>query len=136
MRNPCSSMNISFIHWILGTWTFPARSTFILYIWESSFLSAKNNFMSLLYWYLKKFSKLCLTPNCSPLYVNKPTLIIDSKFSGFLIEVGLLFTMMKSYCAIGPNLRVILLVNSLDTGFSMNQASWIYSLFLMKFDLD
>jgi len=68
--------------------------------------------------------------------VSKPTLIIESKFSVLLTWIGLLLTIMKSYYAIGPSLRVIRFVSSLDTGFSMNQASCMYSLFFIKLDFD
>lgn len=56
--------------------------------------------------------------------------IIDKRFSLFF-AFGLLTTMMKSYSAFGPNLRVILLVSSLEMGFSMYQASCLISLFTM-----
>ena len=36
----------------------------------------------------------------------------------------------------GPSLRVILFVSSRDTGFSMNHASCMYSLFLIKLYFD
>ena len=88
--------------------------------------------MSLLYLYFRKFSKLCLTPNYSPLQVRRPTFIIESIFSTFLTCIGLRFTIMKSCQAKGPNLSVILLVSSLETGFSMNHASCTYSLLRWK----
>lgn len=57
-------------------------------------------------------------------------LMIESRFS-VLGTLGALTTMMKSYSAFGPSLRVIRLVSSLETGFSMNQASCLTSLFEM-----
>lgn len=57
-------------------------------------------------------------------------LMIDRRFSLFL-AFGLLTTIIKSYSALGPNLRVILLVSSLEMGFSMYQASCLISLFTM-----
>jgi hypothetical protein len=56
--------------------------------------------------------------------------MIDSKFSDFL-ALGLLTTIMKSCSALGPSLRVILLVSSLEIGFSMYHASCLISLFTM-----
>ena len=57
-------------------------------------------------------------------------LIIESIFS-CLLAYGLLTTTMKSYSALGPNFRVILLVNSFEMGFSIYQASCFISLFTM-----
>ena len=53
--------------------------------------------------------------------------MIERRFS-VLGVVGALTTMMKSCSAFGPNLRVIRLVSSLETGFSMYQASCSTSL--------
>jgi hypothetical protein len=69
-----------------------------------------------------------LTPNYSSAYVKRPILIIDMRFSLFL-AFGLLTTIMKSYSALGPSFRVILLVSSLEIGFSMYQDSCFISLF-------
>lgn len=57
-------------------------------------------------------------------------LMIDKRFSVFLV-LGLLTTMMKSYSALGPNFRVILLVSSLEMGFSIYHDSCLISLFTM-----
>ena len=54
--------------------------------------------------------------------------IIDNRFSLFL-AFGLRTTIMKSYSALGPSFRVILLVSSLEIGFSINQDSCLISLF-------
>jgi hypothetical protein len=54
-------------------------------------------------------------------------LIKESMFWHFLI-LGLRTTIMKSYSAFGPNLSVILLVSSLDIGFSINHDSCLISL--------
>ena len=54
-------------------------------------------------------------------------LIIDS-MSTVLFAFGDLTTIMKSYSAFGPSFRVIRLVSSFDTGFSMYQASCLISL--------
>lgn len=57
-------------------------------------------------------------------------LIIDNRFS-LLLAFGLLTTMMKSCSALGPSLRVILLVSSFEIGFSMYQDSCFISLLTM-----
>lgn len=54
--------------------------------------------------------------------------IIESRFSVFF-TLGLLTTIMKSYSALGPSFKVILLVNSFEIGFSMYQDSCLISLF-------
>lgn len=59
--------------------------------------------------------------------------IIERRFS-LLFVLGLLTTMIKSCSALGPNLRVIRLVSSLDMGFSMYQASCLISEFTMLSD--
>ena len=46
--------------------------------------------------------------------------------------VGDLTTIIKSYSAFGPNFSVILLVSSFDTGFSINQDSYLISLFSIE----
>jgi hypothetical protein len=57
-------------------------------------------------------------------------LIIDKRFSVFL-AFGLLTTIMKSYSALGPSFKVILLVSSFEIGFSMYHDSCLISLFTM-----
>jgi hypothetical protein len=59
--------------------------------------------------------------------------MIDTRFS-VLFAFGDLTTMIKSCSALGPSLRVILLVSSLEMGFSMNQASCFISEFTMVSD--
>jgi hypothetical protein len=59
-------------------------------------------------------------------------LIIESKFSTLrTLFDGLLTTTINSYSALGPSLRVILFVSSLEIGFSMYQASCLNSLLTM-----
>ena len=84
--------------------------------------------MLLLQLVLRKSSKLSFNPNCSSAYVKSPMLMIDIMFSLFL-ALGLLTTMMKSCSAFGPSFSVILLVSSLDIGFSMYHASCFISEF-------
>ena len=59
--------------------------------------------------------------------------IIDKRFSLFL-ALGDLTTIMKSYSAFGPSLRVILFVSSFEIGFSMYQDSCLISEFTMLSD--
>lgn len=59
--------------------------------------------------------------------------MIERRFS-VLLALGLLTTIMKSCSAFGPSFRVILLVSSLEIGFSMYQASCLISLFTMFSD--
>lgn len=89
--------------------------------------------MELLYLCFKKSSKLSLTPNYSSAYVSTPILMIERRFSVFL-AFGDLTTIMKSYSAFGPSFKVILLVNSLEIGFSMYQDSCLISLFTIVSD--
>ena len=77
--------------------------------------------------FFRKSSKLSVTPNFSSAYVSRPMLIIDN-MSTVLFAFGDLTTIMKSYSAFGPSFRVIRLVSSFDTGFSMYQASCLISL--------
>lgn len=59
-------------------------------------------------------------------------LIIESKFSTLrTLFDGLLTTTINSYSALGPSFRVILLVSSLEIGFSIYQASCLNSLLTM-----
>ena len=55
----------------------------------------------------------------------------ESRFSHFL-AFGERTTTINSYSAFGPSLRVIRFVNSLEIGFSMNQASCLSSEFTME----
>ena len=79
---------------------------------------------------LRNSSKLSESPNFSSAYVSSPMLINEIKFS-VLGGVGALTTIMKSCSAFGPSFSVILLVSSLETGFSIYQASCFRSLLLI-----
>jgi hypothetical protein len=52
---------------------------------------------------------------------------MESKFSERLV-LGALTTTIKSCSAFGPSFKVMRFVNSLETGFSMNQDSYLTSL--------
>ena len=88
--------------------------------------------MLLLYRFLRRSSKLSLAPNSSSAYVRRPMQITESMFSiRFTLLLGHRNTTMNSYSALGPSLRVILLVSSREIGFSINHDSCLNSLLTM-----
>lgn len=67
-----------------------------------------------------------MSPNFSSAKDKRPIDIFDSKFAAVhsFNWTGALTTIIKSWSALGPSFKVIFLVSSLDTGFSIDHDSY------------